>query len=75
LGKHFQENCTIDTSSSLFDFIPSLNAIPKSCSTSIEIYPCKTLKINPKPKESQNNKLIELLQKHSGAFAWDYIDM
>jgi hypothetical protein len=43
--------------------------------SSIEIFPGKTLNVNENLEELQKNQLIEILQKHSSAFAWEYTDM
>jgi hypothetical protein len=53
----------------------SINTISKSCDTSIEIKQGKTLNINSKLEEFHKNQLIKLLQKHYGAFAWEYTNM
>lgn len=37
--------------------------------------PGKTLTINNNLEEFQKRKLIEMLQKHSSSYAWDYADM
>ena len=44
------------------------------CST-IENFPSRTLKINKNLENLQQEELIKTLQKHSSAFAWEYIDM
>jgi hypothetical protein len=41
----------------------------------IEIFPKKTLNINPQLEAPQKQRLIELLQLHAKAFSWDYTDM
>jgi hypothetical protein len=41
----------------------------------VEIHPGKALNINAKLNSSQQKHLIEILRKHSSAFAWDYTDM
>ena len=38
----------------------------------IEIEPGKVLNINGSLDDNQKQKLIKFLQKHQGAFAWDY---
>ena len=45
------------------------NSIP------IEIEPSKILNINNNLDDSQRQKLVKILRKHQGAFAWDYKDM
>ena len=41
----------------------------------IEISPGKSLYINPRLDSEQQTQLIQILQKQSGAFAWEYKDM
>ena len=41
----------------------------------IEVFTGKTLNVNENLEEMQKNQLIEILQKHSSAFAWEYTDM
>ncbi len=43
--------------------------------SSIESFPGKTLNVNESLEEMQKNQLIEILQKHSSTFAWEYTDM
>ena len=43
--------------------------------TLVEISPRKSFHINLELEGQQTKKLIELLQKMSGDFAWDYNDM
>jgi hypothetical protein len=52
-----------------------MNATFEDESLTVEIHPGKTLNINAKLDSSQQKQLIEILRKHSFAFAWDYIDM
>jgi len=49
--------------------------MPESCSTLIEINQRKKININSKLEEFQKNQFIKLPWRHSGAFAWEYIDM
>ena len=44
-------------------------------SSTIEIFPGKTLNINKNLEKSQQGELNKILQKHSTAFAWEYTDM
>ena len=44
-------------------------------SSIIEIFPGKTLTINKDPEKSQQEELVKILQRHSSAYAWEYIDM
>jgi len=41
----------------------------------IEIFPGKTLNVNENLEELQKNQLVQVLPKHSSAFAWEYTDM
>lgn len=41
----------------------------------VEIEPGKVLNINDSLDNDQQQKLIQILQKYKGAFAWDYLDM
>jgi hypothetical protein len=75
LGQHFQETCTIDSLTSLFDSIFPVNTVSNSCNKVIEIFPGKNLNINVDLDESQQKQLIYVLQKYSKAFAWEYTDM
>jgi hypothetical protein len=52
-----------------------VNATSEDQSLAVEIHPGKTLNINAKLDSSQQKQLIEILRKHSSAFAWDYTDM
>jgi hypothetical protein len=61
LDINFQENCTIDTLSTLFDSMDFVNLISESCSTFVEIQQGKTLNINSKLEESQKKQLIQTL--------------
>ena len=42
---------------------------------SVEISPGKSLYINPRLDSEQRAQLIQILQKQSGAFTWEYKDM
>ena len=53
----------------------SLLSMEKFGNSSIEIFPGKTLNINENLEELQKNQLVEVLQKHSSSYAWEYIDM
>jgi hypothetical protein len=75
LDKIFQENCSMDTLSTISGSMSSLKSISKSSNVVVEIYQGKTLNINSKLEEFQKEKFIKKLQKHSGAFAWEYSDM
>eukprot|EP00253_Pinus_taeda_P027923 PITA_27923 len=44
-------------------------------SSTIEIFPGKTLNINKNMERAQQEELTKVLQKHSTAFAWEYTDM
>ena len=53
----------------------SLYSMDEFGNYSIEIFLGKTLNLNKNLGEFQKNKLIETLQKHSSAYAWEYTDM
>ena len=52
-----------------------MNATSEDQRLAVEIHPGKTFNINAKLDSSQQKQLIEILRKHSSAFAWDYTDM
>ena len=53
----------------------SLFSMEEFGSSTIEIFPGKTLNINKNLERSQQGELTKILQKHSTAFAWEYTDM
>jgi len=53
----------------------SLFSMEKFGSSTIEIFPVKTLNINKNLETSQQGELTKILQKHSTAFAWEYTNM
>ena len=53
----------------------SLFSMEEFGSSTIEIFPGKTLNINKNLERSQQEELTKILQKHSTAFAWEYTDM
>eukprot|EP00253_Pinus_taeda_P031339 PITA_31339 len=53
----------------------SLYSMEEFNSSTIEIFPGKTLNINKNLEKSQHEELTKILQKHSTAFAWEYTDM
>jgi len=53
----------------------SLYSMDKFRSSTIEIFPGKTLNINKNLEKSQQEKLVKILQRHSSAYAWEYTDM
>eukprot|EP00253_Pinus_taeda_P026709 PITA_26709 len=53
----------------------SLYSMEEFGSSTIEIFPSKTLNINKNLEKSQQEELTKILQKHSTAFAWEYTDM
>ena len=53
----------------------SLFSMEEFGSSTIEIFPDKTLNINKNLERSQQGELTKILQKHSIAFAWEYADM
>ncbi|MCY6525162.1 hypothetical protein, partial [Actinobacillus pleuropneumoniae] len=52
----------------------SLYSMEEFDSSTIEIFPGKTLNINKILEKSQQEELTKILQKHSTAFAWEYTD-
>ena len=44
-------------------------------SSTIEIFPGRTLNINKNLEKLQQEELTKILQKHYAAFAWEYTDM
>eukprot|EP00253_Pinus_taeda_P003708 PITA_03708 len=53
----------------------SLYSMEEFGSSTIEIFPGKTLNINKNLEKSQQEELTKIFQKHSTAFAWEYTDM
>eukprot|EP00253_Pinus_taeda_P035936 PITA_35936 len=53
----------------------SLYSMEEFGSSTIEIFPEKTLNINKNLEKSQQEELTKILQKHSTAFAWENTDM
>eukprot|EP00253_Pinus_taeda_P019760 PITA_19760 len=53
----------------------SLYSMEEFGSSTIEIFPGETLNINKNLEKSQQGELTKILQRHSTAFAWEYIDM
>jgi hypothetical protein len=53
----------------------SLFSMEEFGSSTVEIFPGKTLNINKNLERLQQEELTKLLQKHSTAFAWEYTDM
>jgi len=52
-----------------------LDTLYENPSTLVEIHQGKNLNVNSKLETSQQDQLIKMLQEHSSAFTWDYIDM
>jgi hypothetical protein len=75
LDKDFQESCTMDTLSTISGSMSSGASTSGSSNEAIENFQGKTLNINSKLEEIQKEQLIKTLQKHFGAFAWEYTDM
>ena len=50
----------------------SLYSMEEFGSSTIEIFPGKTLNINKNLEKTQQEELTKILQKHSTAFAWEY---
>ena len=53
----------------------ALHSMEKFGNSQLEIFLDKTLNINNNLEEFQKRKLIEMLQRHSSAYAWEYTDM
>ena len=53
----------------------SLYSMEDIGSSTVEIFPGRTLNINKNLEKLQQEKLTKILQKHSAAFAWEYTDM
>ena len=60
---------------SLFQTTFLVDSISNSHIKTVEIFLGKSLNINSDLAVSQEQKLVELLQKYSKAFAWDYTNM
>jgi hypothetical protein len=75
LGEKFQEVYSPIEPTQILDELVPIEATLGNQSLAVEIHPGKTLNINAKLDSSQQKKLIEILRKHSSAFAWDYTDM
>jgi hypothetical protein len=65
----------MDTLSTISGSMSSVKSISESSNVVVEIFQGKTLNINSKLEEFQKEQLIKTLQKHSGAFTWEYTDM
>jgi hypothetical protein len=55
--------------------ISTINEEEESVVQTVEISPGKSLYINSSLESNQQQKLIQMIQGQSGAFAWDYSDM
>jgi hypothetical protein len=62
------------STSTLFT-ISTINEGKESVVQTVEISPGKSLYINSSLESDQQQKLIQMIQGQSGAFAWDYSDM
>ena len=71
--EYFQEKFNL-TGTTYFLVSTIKETIDSYCIT-VEISPGKTLNISFDLDPEQQKQLINILQKHSGAFAWDYKDM
>lgn len=69
LGKKIEEDPLKDINDQTIPTITVHNSKP------IEIEPRKELNINKNLSDDQQQKLIQILRKYKGAFAWDYPDM
>ena len=68
----FQERSNIEFLSSRQ---MSLYSMEEFGSSTIEIFPGKTLNINKNLEKLQQEELVKTLQKHSSAYAREYTDM
>ena len=68
----FQEKSSIEYLSSRQ---MSLYSMEEFGSSTIKIFPGRTLNINNNLEKLQQEKLIKTLQQHSAAYAWEYTDM
>ena len=50
-------------------------SMDKFGSSTIEIFPGKTLNINKNLEKSQQEELVKILHRHSSAYAWEYTYM
>jgi hypothetical protein len=75
LEQVFQENCRVNSLQYLSQTIFTINTISYFHCKVIEIFHGKCLNINSTLEKSQKEWLIQLLQKNSKAFTWDYKDM
>ena len=68
----FQEQCN-------FEYLSShqmdLHSMEKFGNSLIEFFLGKKLNVNNNLEESQKKELINMLQEHSSAYAWEYINM
>jgi hypothetical protein len=71
--KDFQEN--FDPTGTTSFLVSSIKETTDPYCITVEISPGKTLNISADLDSEQQKQLISLLQKHSGAFSWDYKDM
>jgi len=68
----FQEKCIIEYLSS---HQMDLHSMEKFGNFQAENFSDKTLNINNNLEEFQKRKLLQMLQKHSSSYAWEYTDM
>jgi hypothetical protein len=71
--KDFQEN--FDPTGTTSFLVSAIKETTDPYCITVEIIPGKTLNISVDLDSEQQKQLINLLQKHSGAFSWDYKDM
>ena len=72
-SQDFQEN--YDFTQPLTTSVMTINEQLEPDTLSVEISPGKSLYINPRLDSEQRAQLIQILQKQSGAFTWEYKDM
>ena len=66
--EQFQEESNIEFLSSRH---MSLYSMEEFGSSTIEIFPGKTLYINKNLEKFQHEKLVKILQRHSSAYSWE----
>ena len=72
-SKGFQEN--YDFTQPLTSSVMAINDQLEPDTLPVEISPGKSLYINPRLDSKQQTQLIQILQKQSGEFTWEYKDM
>ena len=68
--KYFQEN--FNPTRTTYFLVSAIKETTDPYNIVVEISPGKDLNISADLDSNQHEQLISLLQKHSGAFSWDY---